>query len=265
MFLRKASTLIFSTALTCLTGIISLGAPNYRIYHNRVYDTELITFNPRGQVNHLGGVYVRDGITLIPDQLQLTIGSRFDHNDFSGWEIQPNARLMWTPDTKNSLWASISHAVRTPARAEHDIRLNALTLNTIPGTTTQVPFPVLAQIFGTPSYNAEKLLAYELGFRHQFTRQASIDVAAFFNDYSKLRDLSTGIWIFQSSFPQHLIFPATLTNSASGYTYGVEISADSRPLESWRSQLSYSFLNMHIRSGFFTQAIGSHHGQCGQS
>lgn len=226
---------------------ITWGA-NYRLYHNRVNDTELITLNPRNQINHLGGVYVRDEITLIPDQLQLTIGSRFDHNDFSGWEIQPNARLMWMPDTRNSIWASISRAVRTPARAEHDIRLNALTLNTIPGTTTQVPFPVLAQILGTSSYNAEKLLAYELGFRHQFTHQASIDIAAFFNDYSKLRDLSGSIPTFQSSFPQHLVFPVALTNNASGYTYGVEISADSRPLENWRLQLSYSYLNMHIRS-----------------
>ncbi len=226
---------------------ITWGA-NYRLYHNKINDTETIAFNPRGQINHLGGIYVRDEITLIPDQLLFTIGSRFDHNDFSGWEIQPNARLMWMPDAKNSVWAAVSRAVRTPSRAEHDIRLNTQITNALPGLVNPLPFPVLSQVQGTPSFNAEKLLAYELGYRHQFTFQASIDIAAFFNDYSQLRDLSAGVPIFQNNFPQHLILPVALTNQASGYTYGVEISADSRPLETWRLQLSYSYLNMHIRS-----------------
>ena len=221
---------------------------NYRLYHNKVFDTELIAFNPRKQTNHLASAYLRDEITLVPEQLQLTIGSRFDHNDFTGLEIQPNARLMWLPNTQNSVWLSVSRAVRTPGRAENDILLNAQTLDAIPGASGLIPFPVLAQIVGTPSFNSEKLLAYELGYRRQLSSQASIDLAAFFNDYSQLRDLSAGLPVFQSSFPQYLILPVSLTNKASGHTYGVELSFDSRPLENWRLQLSYNYLNMHINS-----------------
>ena len=221
---------------------------NYRLFHSKVLATETIALNPPDHVNHFGGIYIRDEMTLIPNRLLLTVGSRFDRNDFSGWEIQPNARLMWTPTAQQSVWAAVSRAVRIPSRAEHDIHLNAQTLNTIPGTTGSLPFPVLAQILGTPSFDAEKLLAYELGYRYQLTPQASFDVTAFINDYSQLRDLSARTPSLRNSIPQLILFPVMLTNNASGYTYGVEASADSRLRDNWRLQLSYSYLNIHIRS-----------------
>jgi len=192
--------------------------------------------------------FIRDEITLIPEHLRFTLGSRFDHNDFTGMEIQPNARLMWTPDTKNSIWMSASRAVRTPSRAENDIQLNARTLSTTPGLSALLPFPILAQLNGASNFNSEKLLAYELGYRHQFSPQASVDIAAFYNDYSQLRDLSAGTPSFHANFPPHLILPVGLTNKASGYTQGVETSVDWRPNERWRLQGNYSFIDMHIQS-----------------
>jgi len=221
---------------------------NYRLYHNKVSDTELISFSPRLQTNQLLSAFIRDEITLIPENLRFTLGSRFDHNDFTGMEIQPNARLMWTPDTKNSIWTSVSRAVRTPSRAENDIQLNARTLSTAPGLSALLPFPILAQLNGASNFNSEKLLAYELGYRHQFSPQASVDIAAFYNDYSQLRDLSAGTPSFHANFPPHLILPVGLTNKASGYTQGVETSVDWRPNERWRLQGNYSFIDMHIQS-----------------
>lgn len=224
---------------------------NYRLYHNKVFDTELISLSPRQQTNHLASVFVRDEMTLIPEYLRFTLGTRVDHNDFTGFEIQPNARLMWTPNPENSLWASISRAVRTPSRAENDITLNTRTLNTIPGADTILPFPILAQIIGNSNYNSEKMIAYELGYRHQFSQNASVDIAGFFNDYSKLRDLSPPAFkdiSIHSSFPLHLIYPVGLSNNASGHTYGVELSADWKPTQRWRLQGNYSYLHMHINS-----------------
>lgn len=220
---------------------------NYRLYHNKVSDTELISLSPRQQTNHLASAFIRDEITLIPEHLRFTLGSRFDHNDFTGMEIQPNARLMWTPDTKNSVWMSVSRAVRTPSRAENDVLLNVRTLNAVPGASI-LPFPVLAQLNGTSHFNSEKLLAYELGYRHQFSPQASVDIAGFYNDYSQLRDLSLGLPFFHASFPPHLVLPVGLTNKATGHTHGIETSLDWRPHESWRLQGNYSYIDMHIHS-----------------
>ncbi len=221
---------------------------NYRLYHNKVSDTELIALNPRQQTNQLISGFARDEITLIPERLKLTLGVRVDHNDFSGLEVQPNSRLMWTPNEKNSVWLAISRAVRTPSRAENDVRLNTRTLEQIPGTSTVLPFPVLAQLSGSSQFSSEKLMAYELGYRRQLNTQASVDIATFFNDYSQLRDLSFGALSLHSGFPTYFLLPVGLNNKASGQTYGVEIAGDWRPLEQWRLQANYSFLHMHIDS-----------------
>lgn len=223
---------------------------NYRLYHNKVSDTELISFSPRAQTNHMVSAFIRDEITLLPERLRLNLGSRFDHNDFTGMEIQPNARLMWTPDNQNSLWLAVSRAVRIPSRAENDILLNTRTLSSLPGLSSSplLPFPVLAQLMGSSNFNSEKLIAYEIGYRHQFSPQASVDIAGFYNDYSQLRDLSIGTPSFHASFPPHLILPVGLTNKASGQTYGVEASVEWKPSEKWRLQGNYSYLNMNIHS-----------------
>ncbi len=221
---------------------------NYRLYHNNVSDTQLISLSPRAQVNHMASAFIRDEITLLPERLRLNLGSRFDHNDFTGMEIQPNARLMWTPDNQNSIWLAVSRAVRIPSRAENDIQLNTRTINSIPGFSALSSFPVLAQLIGSSNFNSEKLIAYEMGYRHHFSPQASTDISVFYNDYSQLRDLSAGFPLFHASSPPYLIIPVGLTNKASGQTYGVETSVEWKPTEKWRLQGNYSYLNMNIHS-----------------
>ncbi|WP_240143521.1 TonB-dependent receptor [Nitrosomonas sp. JL21] len=221
---------------------------NYRLYHNKVFDTELVTMNPRQQTNQLISGFARDEMTLIPERLRFTLGMRVDHNDFSGLEVQPNTRLMWTPDEKNSVWLAVSRAVRTPSRAENDVLLNTRTLEQIPGTSTVLPFPVLVQYSGSSQFTSEKLIAYELGYRRQLGSQASVDIATFFNDYSQLSDLSFAPLSLQTGFPTHFVLPVKVNNKASAQTYGIEIAGDWRPLEQWRLQANYSFLHMHIDS-----------------
>ncbi len=221
---------------------------NYRLYHNKVFDTELVSFSPRQQTNHIASAFIRDEITLIPEHLRFTLGMRLDHNDFTGLEIQPNARLMWTPNEQNSVWMSVSRAVRTPSRAENDVTLNAATLSALPGSSATLPFPILAQLIGSSNFNTEKLIAYELRYRHQFSPRTSADISIFYNYYSKLRDMSSGLPSFQSGLSPHLLLPVMVTNEASAHTYGIEMSADWRPNDRWRLQGNYSYLEMNINS-----------------
>ncbi len=221
---------------------------NYRLYHNKFFDTPIVKFSPLAQTNHLISAFVRDDITLIPERLQFTIGSRFERNDFTGWEIQPNARLMWTPNTENSIWMAVSRAIRTPSRAENDlISFKSGELRDIPGLPP-LPFPIVAALQGTGNFNSEKLIAYELGYRHQLSPQASIDMAGFINDYSQLRDLSFGAFTLSTGLPRQLIAPISFNNQASALTYGFESSIDWKPVNNWRLQGSYSFLNLHVNS-----------------
>ncbi|MBS0300392.1 MAG: TonB-dependent receptor [Proteobacteria bacterium] len=226
---------------------ITWGA-NYRLYHNKVSDTSLSTLSPREQTNHLGATFIRDEITLIPDRLMFTVGSRFEHNDFSGWEIQPSARLMWTPNPENSLWMAVSRAVRTPSRAENDgtINITPQVQNALGSSLSKLP--ITALLHGSHNYNSEKLIAYELGYRHQFTPHASIDLAGFVNDYSQMLDLSVGTLSFNPLLPGQLLLPLTINNQGSAFTYGFETSVDWKPRDNWRLQSSYSFIHIDFFS-----------------
>ncbi|PTN11073.1 TonB-dependent receptor plug domain-containing protein [Nitrosomonas aestuarii] len=219
---------------------------NFRLYHNKVFETDLVKFTPAEQTNHLYSIFIRDDISLIPDRLLFTLGTRIGHNDFTGLEVQPNARLMWTPNTDNSIWMSVSRAVRTPSRAENDVTSTVGQLDTT-GLLT-LPIPILLTLQGNSDFNSEKLIAYELGYRHRFSQQASIDIAGFINDYSQLRDLSFGALALSTGLPPQFILPALANNQASALTYGFETSIDWKPLTKWRLQSSYSYLNMQISS-----------------
>ncbi|HNJ92847.1 MAG TPA: TonB-dependent receptor [Nitrosomonas sp.] len=220
---------------------------NYRLYNNKIFDTLLTSASPRERTHHQFSGFIRDDVALIPDRLLFSLGTRLDHNDFSGLEVQPNARLMWTPNAQNSIWASISRAVRIPSRGENDITLNAGQLQSLPGIPT-LPIPISILMQGANNFGSEKLLAYELGYRHQFSQQASIDIAGFINDYSHLRDLSFGALSFSTGLPRQLILPLLLNNRASALTYGFEVSADWKPTNRWRLQGNYSFLDISTSS-----------------
>jgi len=220
---------------------------NYRLYNNKVPETELTTFTPQQKTNHNISAFVRDEITLLPDQLRLSLGTRIDHNDFTGLEVQPSGRLMWTPNEQNSLWISVSRAVRIPSRGENDVTIAGRVMQSFPGMPT-LPIPIMMVVQGNNRFDSEKLIAYELGYRHQFASNASIDIAGFFNDYSQLRDFRFGQITQGVGIHPHLVLPIFFGNQASAHSYGVEASIDWRPYEKWRLQGSYSYLNIHMNS-----------------
>ncbi|MBX3615878.1 TonB-dependent receptor plug domain-containing protein [Nitrosomonas sp.] len=230
---------------------------NYRLYHNKVFDTDLLAFSPRARSNHLIGTFIRDDITLIPDRLLFTLGSRFEHNDFTGMEIQPSARLMWTPNPENSFWLAVSRAVRTPSRVENDGKINItpFLLPALGPEFSNLVLPISATLFGNKHFGSEKLIAYELGYRHQFSPQASIDIAAFINDYSQLRDVSFGALSLITRSPIQFLQPVYLNNQGSALTYGIETSIDWKPKDTWRLQGSYSFLDINFSSSSFMKDI----------
>lgn len=134
-----------------------------------------------------------------------------------------------------------------PFARENNITLNAGQLQSLPGIPT-LPIPISILMQGANNFGSEKLLAYELGYRHQFSQQASIDIAGFINDYSHLRDLSFGALSFSTGLPRQLILPLLLNNRASALTYGFEVSADWKPTNRWRLQGNYSFLDISTSS-----------------
>ncbi|HMW21539.1 MAG TPA: TonB-dependent receptor [Nitrosomonas sp.] len=220
---------------------------NYRLYHNKVAETELTQFNPAQKTNHNFSAFIRDEVTVIPEKLSLSIGTRLDHNDFTGLEIQPSGRLMLTPNEYHSIWLSVSRAVRIPSRGENDVTIAGRTLQSLPGLPG-LPIPVLMAVQGSNQFASEKLIAYEMGYRHQVSANASIDLATFFNDYSQLRDFRFGQMMPGTGVIPHWILPVIFSNTTSAYSYGFESAIDWRPFKKWRLQSSYSYLTIHTNS-----------------
>ena len=75
-------------------------------------------FSPTSASRELISAFIQDDITVAADKLVLTLGSKFEHNDDTGLEIQPNARVLWRPIETATVWGSVARAVRTPSRAD---------------------------------------------------------------------------------------------------------------------------------------------------
>ncbi len=140
----------------------------YRRVEDDLPDAFTVSFDPLSRGVDLWSAFVQDEIILMED-LRLTLGSKFEHNDYSGFEFQPSARALWEVRPQHILWGAVSRAVRTPSRAESDFRVNVAAS---PGPVS----PVLVSILGNPDVEAEELFAYELGYRGWLTSQMYIDL-----------------------------------------------------------------------------------------
>ncbi|GGQ23692.1 TonB-dependent receptor [Shewanella litoralis] len=196
----------------------------------------LTSFEPDSTQTNLWSAFVSDEITILDDALWLTLASRFEHNDYTGFEIQPNIRLMWQVDTKNSVWTSIARAVRTPSRVENNLSVNALN---IPPSDVSPPVKVFVE--GSDDYQSEEIVSYEIGYRFVPANKWSFDTTFFYNAYDKLRSTSDGTTDF-SAFPNYLSQYTVFENQYDGYNYGAELSSMWAVTDSLQLKLNYSYI-----------------------
>ena len=215
----------------------------YRITDDREGDNATISFYSDSQAINLYSAFVQDELTLVPDHVSLTLGSKFEENDYTGFDFQPGARLLWTPTQHQTFWASASRAVRTPSRAEESVILN----QAIP-TSAPPPFPpdVPGTILGTNSFKNENMMAYEAGYRAEPIKNLSFDLDAYWNHYEDLRSQAP---VTTALFPTFY-----LANNIHGNAYGCELSATWRVLDWWRLQPSYS----HLKSVLHADAVNGY-------
>ncbi len=217
----------------------------YRLIHDEIRNSSTIIFDPDSHDMHLFSGFLQDEISLIKDQLRLTVGSKFEHNDFTGLEIQPNARLLWKPHERQSVWISFSRAVRTPSRAENDVRLNQLVF--APSKVSPfIPFDLVSS-FGTSDLDAEKLYAYELGYRIIPSDNLLVDITMFYNNYDKLITIEPVMpYIEMAPQPPHFVIPNIGGNKMDGEVYGAELAIDWKPFDWWHLKASYTYIQIQM-------------------
>jgi len=218
----------------------------YRSIRDKNDASFTVSLQPNQVTLNQFSTFLQDEISLVDNRLRLTLGSKFERNEFTGFEIEPNARLLWNLTPNQSMWTAVSRAVRTPALTEEGLRLNSAVIP--PGTPSNpTPFPAVVAVFGSHQFNSEDLLAYELGYRVQATSNLSLDIATFYNNYSNLRTAEPGTpFVEGSPAPTDIVIPFVAANKMGGGTYGVELFADWKVLPKWRLVGSYSYLQMNI-------------------
>jgi iron complex outermembrane receptor protein len=194
-----------------------------RLMDHKTENLPELAFLPAHRTLQLYSGFVQDEIALVEDRLRLTVGTKLEHNSYTDFEVQPSARLAWTPTARQTVWAAVSRAVRTPSRIDRDFALSLA-----PG----VPL-LLGQGLET-----EKVLATELGWRLQPNERVSLALSTFYNDYDDLRTAEPG--------PPPFGIPITLGNGLEGHTYGAELAGVYQVSDALRLRGGYTFLKKDL-------------------
>jgi len=197
----------------------------YRFMHDDVKNPAALAFFPGRRDLHLVNGFLQDEITLLKD-LILTLGSKFEHNSFSGFEVQPSARLAWMPLPNQTFWTAVSRAVRTPSRIDTEFFV-----------PRAPPFLLRG---GGSRFDSETVVAYELGYRTEVAERLGLSLSAFFNDYDKIRSVEP----IAGSPGQFIIL-----NKLQAETYGVELALAWQAASWWRLRGGYTFFKKHIQIG----------------
>jgi iron complex outermembrane receptor protein len=180
---------------------------------------------PRYKRLDLFNSFIQDEISLWKN-IKLTVGTKFLHNVYTGFELQPGARISWI-NKGSTLWGAVSRAVRTPSRLDADFYL--------PMTPTPPNQPSVA---GGPNFISEKLIAYEAGYRLQPNRVSSFSIALFYNVYNDVYSVEA--------------LPGTLTyqiqNGAKGKSWGAEFSGNYQLTQKWRIRAGYTYIDKDLKS-----------------
>jgi iron complex outermembrane receptor protein len=203
----------------------------YRYGMDRVTNSAYVALLPANLDQTWSSVFAQDEIAL-RDSLRLTLGVRAEHNDYTGTEVLPTARLAWKWSANEMLWAAASRTDRAPSRLDHD--------TFVPG---QPPF----LLRGGPNVLAETADDYEVGYRGQITSAASFSATVYHTVYDRLRTEQV-----DPSFT-YLFYG----NGMQGTTSGLELWGSYQATPIWRLNAGFSRLRQDLNLTPYSIDVGT--------
>jgi iron complex outermembrane recepter protein len=226
LFQQKLNTYDFDARhrLEMVEGHSILYGLGYRLAVDEIVNSVPLAFLPADASFQTVSGLIQDEITVVPEKLALVTGIKLEHNDFTGFEVQPSLRGVWTPSEKHTVWAGISRAVRTPSRIDEDFVISSAAGNVL--------------LVGDDDFKSETLMAYELGYRVQPYKSLGFDLVGFYHDYDHIRSV-------EPEPPTGSTF--VIENLLEGETYGVEALTTYSPTSWWRLKMGYTHLRKALR------------------
>lgn len=203
----------------------------FRDSRNRVVAGR-VSFTPDQVRDTLTSLFVQDEFVLVPDRWMVTVGTRLLHS-FTGPELQPGVRLLWTPGQRTSWWASATRAVRMPSHYDRGVN---------------VPFgdpvlPLRGRLLGSASVQPESVRAFESGVRRQVAKRLLLDTALFASDYQDLLSAPVSNGRLQGGF---VYLDAIYVNERRTRSYGAETVLQWEINSRWRASGNHSwYLGRH--------------------
>jgi iron complex outermembrane receptor protein len=177
-----------------------------------------VVLEPSQRTIHTVGAFLQDTVRVRPD-VAVILGLKGEQSSFAGFEVQPTARIAWTPRPQTTGWAAVSRGVRTPVRVDEDLVIR---------------FGGVTFFEANDDFETETILAYELGARHQPVSSLSIDVSTFLYRYDHLR----------STEPPAGGAPGTFRNGLEASSHGFEIALMYQPVPRVFLKGSYRYLDL---------------------
>jgi iron complex outermembrane receptor protein len=183
---------------------------------DRPIDGPVFSIYPDHMNEYVYNGFVQDQITIVPDRLQWTVGTKLEYNNLTNLEVEPSMRLLWTPDERNSIWMAASRSTRVPSMYEESYVESQGAL-----------------LLGSDKPGAETTNSYEIGYKVQPVKPLTFDATGFFNQYSGLIEDVPNIF----AVPQE-----DSSNAVDARSYGGEVSANWQVTDRLRLAASYSYL-----------------------
>ncbi|RYX90168.1 MAG: TonB-dependent receptor [Comamonadaceae bacterium] len=185
-----------------------LWGAGYRVQDDRVDNISAgLAFLPAQKNLKLANVFAQDEIALAPG-LDFTLGLKLEHNDYTGLEYLPNARLAWRPAAGHLVWGGVSRTLRIPSRIDRELFA--------PATP---PYTALA---GGANFRSEVADVFEFGYRSQATPALAYSATLFHHRFDRQRSVEP-----TAAGP-------VISNMIDGTTSGVEAWGTYRASSSWR-------------------------------
>lgn len=215
-----------------------------------------VDFTPHHQDDNIFSAFVQDQIAIVQNKLWLTLGSKFEHNIFTGWENEPSGRVLWTPTSHQTLWGAVTRAIRTPSRIDEDLQLTGF---------VSTPPPIYVCICDNAKFVSETLLGYEAGYRRLLGSRFYLDFAAFHNKYNDLTSYGAASIAFTTTPPPlAILISLPFANGIMGSTNGGEFSPEWKATRWMELKATYSYVTMdledkptHTKTGYVSTYEGS--------
>jgi iron complex outermembrane receptor protein len=178
----------------------------YRYQDDRVRNAPGIEFRPPKRTLTTAYAFAQDEVEL-SEALTLIGGIKAEHNDYTGLEWLPTARMRWQASADHMLWGAVSRTVRAPARIDREF-------------FTQLG-PV--ELRGGSDFDSEVANVFELGARGRLAPAFTYSLTAFHHEHDRLRSIEPT--------PEGFLVVA---NGIEGRTRGVEGWIGWQPLPNWR-------------------------------